>query len=374
MKKILFFIESLGGGGAERVLYDIVSNIDRKKFSVIVKTVSDEGKYDEKIKKICTYKTLLRKSDYNSNGIKRYIYILKHWCIYHFPPNISYRLFVREKVDTEVGFVEGFATKIISKKNTSCRKIAWVHVNPLERAYADKSFKNLEEQKQVYAVFDKIVCVSKSVKEGLEKKINQNKNVMVIYNPVNSEEIVKLASEHTDPKSESVIRFVSIGRLEEQKGYDRLIDAFALVSKKGYAFQLEIIGEGSQFENLKDKIQKYKLENKIFLRGYLDNPYKYVADSDVFVCSSRAEGYSLVIAEAMVLGIPILTTNCSGPNELVDYGKYGIMTENTTQGIYEGIVQILDNPQILQKYAKLSLKKAETINLEKTIRKIEKVL
>lgn len=374
MKKIMFFIESLGGGGAERVLYDIVSNLDREKFNVIVKTVSDEGKYDEKIKKFCTYKTLLKKSDYRSKGIRKIFYIIKHWCIYHLPEKISYSLFVKENVETEVGFVEGFATKIISQKNKYCKKIAWVHVNPLERSYADKSFKNLEQQKKAYKVFDKIVCVSESVKKGVEKKLKLHKDIVVIYNPVNSEQIIKLSADHVTKKEDSVVNFVTVGRLENQKGYDRLIDAFSLVEQEGYDFKLEIIGEGSQFENLKHKIEAYKLQDKILLMGYLDNPYQYVSESDVFVCSSRAEGYSLVIAEAMILGVPILTTNCSGPNELVNYGKYGIMVENTTQGIYKGIIQILDNPSILQKYAKLALEKSETIDLQKTIRKIEMLL
>ena len=95
---------------------------------------------------------------------------------------------------------------------------------------------------------------------------------------------------------------------------------------------------------------------------------------DILVCSSRAEGYSLVIAEAMVLGLAIITTNCSGPYELIDGGKYGILTENSTEGIYEALEHVLKNKKILERYKALALERSKMFNVQHNIQAIEQII
>ena len=96
-------------------------------------------------------------------------------------------------------------------------------------------------------------------------------------------------------------------------------------------------------------------------------------ESDVFVCSSRAEGFSLVIAEAMVLGIPVVSTECSGPNELLQEGRCGILIENSEEGLYQGIKVLLDDGK-LKEYGDLALSRSAIFGIGETMFRIEQLL
>ena len=96
-------------------------------------------------------------------------------------------------------------------------------------------------------------------------------------------------------------------------------------------------------KKLKQLIDKYSLKDSVHLVGFKENPYSYLKAADLFVCSSRGEGFSLVVAEAMTLGIPILTVNCSGPEELSNKGEFAMLVENTDQALFEGLKQMIIN-------------------------------
>lgn len=374
MKNILFFIESLGGGGAEKVLCEIVKNIDKDKFNITVRTITDNGRYDNEVAKYCTVYSCLKAKDYNAGGIRKLIYQMKYYLIYHLPAKIINLIYIKRDADIQIAFVEGYATKVISVGNKKKQKIAWVHVDPIERNYADMYFSSLKKQKSLYQRFEKIVCVSNSVSNSFEKKFGLSNKIITIYNPINKIEIIKrsLDSKKIEEKKDGKLKFISVGRLEMQKGYDRLIEAFSTVSKESY--ELRILGEGSLKEKLESEIELYGLKENIYLLGFQENPYKYMMDADVFICSSRAEGYSLVIAEAMVLGLPIITTNCSGPDELVENGKYGIMVDNSLEGIRAGISQVINNEERIKELRELSKQRSEFFSMKSTINEIENIL
>lgn len=354
MKKIIFLIETLGGGGAEKVLLDIVKNIDKDQFDVTVQTIVDNGIYDKEIKKYCNYDSYLKIDDLNKGIFKKLIYKIKYKLIYKLPPKIVYKLLIKKKYDIEVAFVEGYVTKVIgNSKLNSTNKIAWVHVDPIQRDYADLYFRNLEHQALCYNNFNKVICVSNSVKASFEQKFGNSNEVLVQYNPIDKNNIFLKKDEKIDFKDSNSFKLITVGRLVEQKGYDRLLRVCnKLIKEDGLNFELYILGEGP----LKDNLQAYILENNlsenIYLCGFKKNPYKYMKKCDLFVCSSRAEGFSLVIAESMCMGIPVISTNCSGPNELLDDGKYGMLVENNEESLYLGIKEILKNPKLLDVYRK----------------------
>ncbi len=121
-------------------------------------------------------------------------------------------------------------------------------------------------------------------------------------------------------------------------------------------------------------IEKYNLQEYIKLYGFLPNPYEIMSQSDIFICSSRSEGFSLVIAEAMILGIPIMTTNCAGPYELIEGGKYGLLCENNTNSLIDNMQYILNNKNILYEYHEKSLIRSKIFNLKETINEVERLL
>ena len=375
MIKVLFFLESLGGGGAEKVLVNLIKGLDKSKYNITVKVMSDVGVYNDEIAEIIKCKSIISGKNYGKNIFHNIFYKIKYKLIYLLPKKIIYKIIAREKYDVEVAFIEGFATAVISEsKNKLSKKIAWIHVDPLERNYADGYFKNLEEHSQCYKKFDKIVCVSKSVERSAIKKygITLN-NIMTQYNPIDEDDIKKRANEKINILDSSAIKFITIGRLVEQKGYDRLIRVIKRL-KEEYdgVFQLLILGDGDKKKQLGEYIKENKLTNIVKLQGFVKNPYPYLKNSDLFICSSRAEGYSLVIAESLILNVPVISTKCSGPNELLDFGKYGMLVENDEDSLYLGLKNIIDDRNKLKELKKKSQKRSEIFNYKKTIERIEK--
>lgn len=374
MKRILFFIESLTGGGAERVLTDIVSNLDKNKFDVTVVSVVDVGVYIEDVKRHCKYFSILDNPSNCNNWFKRLLYKINYKVLYSLPASWIYKLFLKNEYDIEVGFVEGFATKIISKSNNKkSKKIAWVHVDPINWDYADQYFRNIEEQKSCYKQFDQIVCVSKSVKHSFEQKVLKNDQLAVIYNPVDSETITFKSDEKCNIRRPDKMLVGTIGRLTAQKGYDRLLKITKKLKSQGLDFEVWILGEGQERIKLEKFIEDNSLDGTVKILGFHKNPYKYIKQCDLFVCSSRAEGFSLAIAESMVLELPVISTDCSGPNELLNYGEYGLLVNNDDDSLYNGLKKLLTEKSILMDYKKKSSERREIFNIKTTIKEIEKL-
>ena len=190
-KKILFVIESLSGGGAEKVLTTIVKNIDKTKFDVTVLTVVKTGVYVEEVEKYCTLISMLPEYEKLTNPIAKMKYKVDYKKIYKEDCAKIYKKYVKNVYDVEIAFVEGFATKLVASSwNRNSKKIAWVHVDLIQRAYADEYFLNNEEHKTCYKKYDKVICVSKSVLDVYKQKFDLE-NGTVCYNPVDSHELKK---------------------------------------------------------------------------------------------------------------------------------------------------------------------------------------
>ena len=172
----------------------------------------------------------------------------------------------------------------------------------------------------------------------------------------------------------SELTMVTIGRLVPQKGYDRLLPILLKLKKEGYKFSLNILGEGKERNSLENFIQKHQLQDIVRLIGFCENPYPYLKNSDLFVCSSRSEGYSTVITEALILGIPVITTNCAGMNELLESGKYGMITENTDEALYIGLKRLMDNPTKIVEYKKLAIQRGTYFTLQNRMIYINNIL
>lgn len=371
MKKILFFIESLSGGGAEKVLVNLIKNIDRSKFDITVMCVVKTGVYVNEISRCCRLLSMLPDINSLNSPIGKLKYKLEYKMIYEQSVKKVYKQYIQEEYDIEVAFVEGFATKFIAASNNyKSKKVCWIHIDMENNQYADSYYTSLEEEKLVYEKYDKIIGVSKTVKEVFERKFGVLNKVQVIYNPIDTLEI-KRKIKYDNSISKKNFTIITIGRLEKQKGYDRLIRT--LIKLKNYNFTMWILGEGSERRYLQDLIQSNKMQDKICLLGYKKNPYKWLRVADAFVCTSRAEGYSLAIAEAMVLGIPVFSVDCAGPNELLNYGEYGVLVENTDRAIYDMLFNLLTGKYNLEKYKNLSISRQSFFDISSVIHTIEEM-
>ena len=323
-KNVLFLIESLGGGGAEKVLSTLIKYINRERFDITVCVISGGGIYEKEIaENVRVHRVLKSASSYS--GLGKVWYRIKYQLIYHWLPTwLVYQLLIPKGNDVEVAFVEGFAPRLLaSSTNRQTRKIAWVHCDLQNQPWPISTgvFGSLKEEKCAYEKYDSVVCVSKQV-ESVMKEYYGLSNTMTIYNPIDVYGIKQLVSQEceweVDPSKFNVI---SVGRLERVKGYDELIPIIGKVRDRCNDIHLWLVGEGTQVASLKGLVKKIGIEDCITFTGFVKNPYSLMSQMDLFVCSSRAEGFSLVIAEAMTLGVPVVSIDCAGPRELIS--KYG---------------------------------------------------
>ncbi|MDU2686948.1 glycosyltransferase [Paeniclostridium sordellii] len=394
MKKVLFLIHTLGGGGAEKVLVNVANNMDKSEFDVTVMTVINTGIFREALDSNVNYKyifnipfigdkskskkkaksgSLLGKaSKINSLLGKLYSFFWRH-----IPANLFYKLAIKDKYDVEIAFLEGICAKIISgSNNPTSKKISWIHVDLINQNKSKFIFKNEIEEKNCYEKFNQIVCVSKVVKDQFIKKFNiKESKVIVKYNPIDSIEIIEKSKEDVlDIKRTDKFLFCSVGRLNTQKGYDRLLRVHKKLIEEGLDYNLWIIGEGNKRKELDDFIKQNNLQDSVKLLGFKENPYKYIKMSDAFVCSSRAEGFSTVASESTILEKPIVTVDCSGMKELLgENNEYGIVTENNEESLLEGMKKILLDKELYNYYLCKVKTRADIFNIENAIENIEQI-
>nr|WP_302660216.1 glycosyltransferase [uncultured Clostridium sp.] len=375
MKKILIFVDSLNEGGVSKVLLDLLENINKEKYDITVMTLYNQGAYIDEVRKYVKYKYCFNIPAANDNSLKSKLY-RKYWGgMLRLPESFMYRWFVKEKYDIEIAFMHGWSTKFISGSNNQhSKKIAWVHVDLVTWNRVDGVFKNLEHHKKVYSKFDEVICVSKIVKEGVEKKYGV-KNAKVIYNPINREKILKLSNENIeDIKLSNKYKLISVGRLSEEKGYDRLLRVFKNLKSDGLNIELILVGSGDKYNELNKYILENNLTNDVTLLGFKDNPYKYLRASDLFICSSISEGFSLVIGEAMAVGVPVISVDCQGPNEVLDFGKYGKLVNNNEDDLYNGVKEIINDKLMYEKYKIKASERGKMFSINKFIKEVENLI
>lgn len=368
-KKILFLIESFAGGGVEKVFIDLINNIDISKYDITVMSIWDYGVRKKDLRKDIRYKSIFP----NIKGISR----LFHNFVEKTDGKLLYKLAIREKYDIEIAFIEGRATKIIGQStNPNSKKIAWVHIDLSHGHWTTVTFNgSLDEERECYKRFNDIVFVSNSAKEGFKRLFgNDFDNLQVKYNPIIASEVIKKSEEIVDDveKTKDKKLLVTSGRLVSQKGYESLLEACNRLNMDKLEYELWILGEGWDRPKLEELIRVYNLNN-VRLLGFKENPYKYIKQGDLFVCSSKNEGFSLVIAEAMILGLPVISTNCSGPNELLEFGKYGMMVDSNKNALYEGLNKLLNNDELLKYYKEKSKSRQAFFNYKMSIDSIEQL-
>lgn len=269
-------------------------------------------------------------------------------------PEYIYRHYVDDGYDYAVAYLEGECTRIVSGcRNPKTQAIAWVHADFEKLFVCDKVFRSTEEHKKAYQSFDKIVCVSHGSKRGFIYRFGDDwgDKLVVKYNMIDGERIVTAAQEEavlTMP--EDVFSIVSVGNLRKEKGYDRLLPICRRLADEGYRFHLTIIGGGSEYANVEKQLNELRLQDNVTMFGNQTNPYCYMKQADMLFLGSYSEAFNTVVIESLMLDVPPMVTQCSGMDEILDNGTYGIILPNTAEGIYEGLKRVLEDPSILDAY------------------------
>ena len=375
MKKVLFVTSSLCVGGMERMQVTLANMLSNMGYDVTIITLNPNQDLAYELNDDVR---ILYKPDKQFPVLRKIKYI---WTFYdegvwetRASAKTLYKYYVgNEKYDVEIAFFRGLPIKIISgSTNKDAVHLAWVHSDFRQAQGFLNNFKSLKSVRDAYASYKNVICVSRQAMEGFKEVIGDTHNLITIYNTVLACDIKKKADKIPEKSvRKKSFHIVLIGRLlDSAKGQKRLITAVSKLHNKGYDISLALVGGGRDEKMLKEEIKNCKADDYITMTGNQLNPYPYIKEADLLVCASYFEGYNLTVAEALILGVPVLSTNCTGPNEILDSGKYGLIVENSEEGLYSGIKRLIENPNLLNYYREKADERRSFFDEEKIAKQI----
>lgn len=366
-KNILFLINDLGGGGAEKVLVNLVNHMDKNKYDITVRTVMNRGVNRQFLSKEIHYDYVFKKP---FRGIQILGKLL--------PKSYLYKKIAKGDFDVIVVYLQGFLTKIVCHAPKNQKTINYQHF------YVDKpsflnSFSSENKMLKCLNSYNAIVSVSNSVKESFERRTNIVEKSHVIYNTYDIKRIKELANQEINNSdlSNSYLNICAIGTLDKRKAFDKTIRSLAKIKEENNTvkFKLFILGEGPEQLYLENLIRKKGMENSVFLVGYTTNPYVYLKNCDLFVSSSEQEGFATVAVESIILGTPVLTTRTSGMTEILgENNEYGIVVENNEESLYLGLKNLLSKPELLKQYNYKAKERSQFFSTEKSVKDVENLI
>lgn len=364
-KRLLFCIDTLNGGGAEKVTINLLNNLNYEKYDIDLIILCEKGIFFDQIDNYINTKTIFNKN-LPMCVVKNYVKRTNNKQLY--------KRFIDKEYDVEIASIEGISTKIISgSNNKKSKKVAWLHSNIEFYNVTKNMFLNIEEQEECYKQYDNIVVDSQGCKDSLVKTLQiENEKIQIIHTIIEKDSIVGLANEKCIKYKR--FTFCACGALIKVKGFERLINVISRLKHNGLECDLIILGEGGERKKLEKQIDDLNLNENVFLYGFVNNPYIYMKACDLFVLSSLSEGLPSVVCEALILGKAIIATKCSGIDELLGDSEYGIVAENSEEGLYNEMKRVMIQPSIIREYEKRAKIKERKLDKNQIINQIEKIL
>lgn len=365
--KLLFFIHNMEEGGAQKVLTNLVNNMDPGKFDVTVLSLFGGGINEQFFKPHIRYKTVFPRPFPGNSKVLKLI-----------SPSLLHRLFIRGRFDIEVSYLEGVSARIVSGcQDKDTRLVCWIHSTIADIQDAAGPFRSIQETRNCYGRFHRIICVSQWAKRAFTDVFPHVQDVNVLYNTIESAEILE-QSKLPVPEGlfrENEIRLITVGSLKPVKAFDRLIRIHSRLRENGYPVHTYFLGQGPDLEKLRRQAVGLGESSSVSFLGYDTNPYKYVAKSDLFVCCSLSEGFSTAATEALIVGTPVCTVEVSGMTEMLgENNEWGVVTENSEEALYQGIKQLLDHPALLAHYEQKATERGRLFSTENTVKAVETML
>lgn len=367
-KKILFVIDSLHCAGAEKSLITLLSLIDYSKYEVDLQLFGYGGILEELLPKEVNLLKPLKYTSFCELSIKSAVKdSIKNFNIKMLSARLKFTTAIRKekysnvqkarifwqktsnviensekKYDVAISYAQGIPTFYVADKIKAKKKYAWVNVS-YRLKDEDKIFQN-----KYYEIYDNIIAVSDSAKAVfLETFPELYDKVKIIYDINDSKFITKMSEigESYDDNF-SGLRLLTVGRLANQKGYDIALEACKILKDKGMNFKWYSLGIGPLKSEIEEYISKNNLEEHFILLGVKANPYSYIKDCDIYVQTSKFEGFGLAIAEARMLNKPVVTTRFDAVyNQMVDR-KNGLVVDMDAKGVANGILELINNKEL----------------------------
>ncbi|WP_078432594.1 glycosyltransferase [Metabacillus halosaccharovorans] len=364
-KNILFVINNLNCGGAEKALISLLETFDYSMYNVDLFLFKHEGLFFNKIPKQVNLLAEPYEYQYFDMSIKTAIkdsikkgrtdIAISRVCagyIFNVEKNrarceqrvwkyISRSLkTINKRYDVAIGYLEKNPVYFCIDKVNANKKIGFIHND------YDKLGMDPEVDLQYFEKLDTIVTVSEECSKVLKQRFPIYKQkVHVMHNIVSPNVIHKMSLEPFNFK-EKGIKLVSVGRLNHQKGFEMAIEACKYLIESGYDVKWYVIGEGQDRLKLEQKIEENDLQEIFILLGMKENPYPYIREADIYVQPSRFEGKSIAIDEARILHKPIVVTNFSTATDQIQNEENGLIVDMDAQSIFKGIKRLIDDKEL----------------------------
>ena len=370
MKKIAFFVQWMLCGGVENALIALSNELVNAGNDVTIYVIKEKGDFLKKIPnsvhlKVIPMDTSLRKN-IPVGGTKvtvrecfeehKYLnafrFAVKHKLnkneFAELNVNLNKIPNLKEQYDIAVNFHihSPFLVWYVSEKVAAEKKYAWIH-NDFETTQYD-----IRALKKYLLCIEHFFAVSDQVKEEFSKKLPEfSHRVSTALNIIPTKELIEMAEEYW-PKEYTTkkLKLLTVGRLEEQKGYNIAIDVCEKMKEQGMEFDWFILGDGTQREILQNEIKRRKLNEWIHLLGAQMNPYPYFRNCDIYVQTSIHEGYGIALAEARLFNRPIVTTDFAGAREQIVDKKTGRIVKINSQPVYEALIEVMRNEKMRKEY------------------------
>ena len=385
MKNLLFVIDSLQCAGAEKSLISLLSLIDYSKYNVDLQLFGYGGTLETLIPDEVNLLSPLKYTKFTEMSLKEGIfYSIKNFNFRMLLSRLQYSIKLRrgkfthsqlarlfwqsasksiecnpKKYDIAISYAQGIPTFYVAEKINAKEKFAWVNVS-YRLKEEDKKF-----QCEFYKKYKKIVAVSDSAKDIFIETFDEFKDkIEIIYDINNSkmiEQMSKLGNSYND--NFDGIKILTIGRLDHQKGYDIALSACKELKDRGINFRWYSLGIGPLKSEIEGFIEENNLQEYFILLGVKSNPYPYIKDCDIYVQTSKFEGFGLAIAEARILNKPVVATRFDAVYDQIIHEKNGLVVDMNSKAVAEGILKLIDDEKLIKSIIKY-LKTEKKGNIE----------
>lgn len=346
MKRILIMIDSLTCGGAEKSLISILPFLTEQNYDITLMTTVPGGLFEIYVPTGITLKTF----PYKPSLLQRFKFSLalrtgrnnsRHGAEVYWQYAGKYFESLNDEFDVAIAYQQGFPTFYVAEKVKAKKKICWINVDAIAAGYSP------EFCKPFYNKYDHIVTVSDKVKQQVVPFFcSDATRVTPVLDILNESLIRKMAEEKTVKYNPTKIHIVTVGRLVPPKGYDLAIEAASILKLHNIDFVWHFVGGGALYDQLRESIKAKGLNNHVILEGEQINPYPFMKMADIYVQTSKFEGFGLTIGEAKILGKPIVSTNFPVVYEQITDKKNGIVVDMSGEAIASGIERLLENVEL----------------------------
>ncbi len=391
-KKLLFVIESLVCAGAEKSLVTLLNILDYSKYDVDLQLFAYGGEFQPLVpKEVNILPTLGYFKSATQSLAKcflgnpkhavsrlRYSLRLRSGCLTHPQKAVlfwqcAHNCFpqAEKEYDVAIAYAQGTPTFYVADCIKAKKKIAWINVtykpDGVYREFIDR----------YYDKFDRINCVSESAHETFKEIFPERTHKSVVILDINDYSTIakfaKLESSVNGYMNFNGTKILTVGRLAPQKGYDIALEACKILKERNVDFCWYVLGRGSQEQEIREYIKRHSLENHFILLGTRANPYPYYLNSDIYVQTSKFEGFGLAIAEARMLNIPVVTTRFDAVYAQMVENENGLVVDMTPEAVADGIERLISDKALynhIREYQSQE-KKGNTEEIEKFYELIE---